>query len=259
MSDEEKWLSFKCIEVIQPIGTFYIAVINSNDIVRISYSDVRRIQKEKRDIETYLGIERPLSLKRVAELKQYVTTMDAAFPSSVILSIESKDTKYDESSKILHVKDKNDVAKVLDGQHRIAGLEGYSGPVFEVIVTIFIDADIENQAMIFATINLEQCKVNRSLVYDLFEFAKHRSPQKTAHNIARFLDSESGSPFKGKVKILGTAGDPLETLSQALICGEIIPLISKNPDTDRDLLRRSKPLVGQLLQRTIALFLGTCL
>ena len=73
-------ISFKCIEVTQPIGSFYVGVINSQDIIRISYTDVRRM--EKRDVEEYLGIERPLSAQRVRELRDYVKTVDASFPTT---------------------------------------------------------------------------------------------------------------------------------------------------------------------------------
>ncbi len=242
MSDVDTidWISLKCIELHQPIGTFYVAVIDSVHLVKISYSDVRRIEKEARDVETYLGIERPLNENRVKELMQYVTTVDATFPSSIILAVESKDTKYDEKAGMLSIRNDPEVAKVLDGQHRIAGLEHFSGGRFELVVSIFVDMDIADQAMVFATINLEQTKVNRSLAYDLFEYTHHRSPQKTAHEIVRLLDKKEGSPFKEKIKILGIAGDPHEIISQALFVDSLLPMISRNPNQDRDQLKRGR-------------------
>lgn len=239
-NDADSWITFKCLEVNQPIGTFYIGALKSADLTRLSYSDVRRIEGERREVETYLGIERPLSRKRVAEIKQYVTTVDASFPSSIIIAVESRHTKYDQATGLLRLVDNEDIAKVLDGQHRIAGLEDYSGEDFELIVTVFVDMDIENQAMVFATINLEQTKVNKSLAYDLYDYAKARSPQKAAHNIVRLLDSREGSPIRGKIKILGTAGDPGETLSQATFIAALLPMISKDPVNDRDLLKRGR-------------------
>lgn len=237
---QEGWISFKCLEVRQPVGTFYVVVMKSNDLVKLSWSDVRRIKGE-RHVETYLGIERPLDTKkRVPQIKQYVRTVDASFPSSIILAVDSGNTQYSEEDHILLLRDGDDIAKVLDGQHRIAGLEDYPKDDFELIVTVFVDMDIESQAMVFATINLEQTKVNKSLVYDLYDYAEQRSPQKTAHNIVRLLDSEEGSPFKGKIKILGTAGDPGETLSQALFVDCLLPLLSSNPMQDRDYFKRRK-------------------
>jgi len=234
------WITAKCLEVKQPIGTFYVAIMKYRDLLRVSWADVRRIEGERRRVETYLGIERPLNPKRVAELKQYVRTVDASFPSSIILAVESANTRYDKEAELISLYDGQNVAKILDGQHRIAGLEGYSNGDFELPVTIFVDMDIENQALLFATINLEQTKVNKSLAYDLYDYARQRSPQKTAHTIVRLLDSRDGSPFRGKIKILGTAGDPGETISQALFVDALLRMISDNPMEDRDLLKRGK-------------------
>lgn len=71
----------------------------------------------------------------------------------------------------------NEIASVLDGQHRIERLKASSSiEDFEINVSIFIDIDIADQAYIFSTVNLAQTKVNKSLVYDLFGLAKKRSP-----------------------------------------------------------------------------------
>lgn len=135
------------------------------------------------------------------------------------------------------------VAKIIDGQHRIAGLENYSGPPFELNVTIFIDMDIEDQAMVFATINLKQTKVSKSLAYDLYEYAKYRSPQKSCHNIAKLLNSKKDSPFYGRIKILGKAtGTGIQSITQATFVDRLLNLISKDPMRDKDRIKRGLPL-----------------
>src|ERR1700694_2097029 len=73
-------LRFSVSSVRQPVGDMYIASVPASLITRIAYFDVRRIQREARDVETYLGIQRPLDLKRVEELSQYVNFRDASFP-----------------------------------------------------------------------------------------------------------------------------------------------------------------------------------
>jgi DGQHR domain-containing protein len=248
-------ISFSCTEVIQPIGKFYIGVIDSRDLVNISYADVRTIENERREVEKYLGIERPLSPGRVAELKEYVGTVDATFPTSIILAVSSNDTVFDSEKKIMTIRRDENVAKIIDGQHRIAGLRGYSGDNFQLNVTIFVDMDIEDQAMVFATINLKQTKVSKSLAYDLYEFSKTRSPQRTCHNIAKLLNYKEGSPFKSKIKILGVAtGKPQESITQATFVDRLIQYISKKPMNDRDLLKRKKELdraTGKEVKRLI--------
>jgi DGQHR domain-containing protein len=235
-------LSFRCIGLTQPIGSFYIGAIDASDLLDISWADVQRI--EKREVETFLGIERPLSPDRVKEIERYVRTVDATFPTSVLLAVSSDDAEYDEKSGTMTLRRAPNVAKIIDGQHRIAGLREFSDGVFEVNVTVFVDMDIEDQAMVFATINLKQTKVSRSMAYNLYEYATSRSPQKTCHDLAKLLNGKCGSPFKDKIKILGTAtpGKERETLTQAAFVDELLPLISRDPEGDRDLLkRRRKP------------------
>jgi DGQHR domain-containing protein len=232
---------FSCIPVVQPIGTFYIGAIDSKDLVAISYADVRK--PDGRDIERYIGTQRDLSEDRVEEIQQYVTTVDACFPSGVILSINSENAKYDEKTNRLAITRDEKVAKIIDGQHRIAGLQNYNGTQFQVNVTIFIDMDIEDQAMVFATINLKQTKVTKSLAYDLYEYAQSRSPQKTCHNVAKLMNFKEGSPLYQRIKILGKATDGgTEIISQSTFVDRLLKMISTDPMDDRDKIKRKLPL-----------------
>lgn len=238
---DSDFIYFKCLEVRQPIGTFYVGVMNFNQVTFISHADVRRI--EERDVEKYIGIQRPLDDRRVKELRGYVRTIDSSFPTSVILSVSSENAEYDESSGIMRIRRGTEIARIIDGQHRIAGLLNYQGPPFQLNVTLFVDMDIEDQALLFATINLKQTKVNKSLAYDLFEFAVLRSPQKTCHNIAKLLNTRDGSPLLHRIKILGRAtGRPLENLTQATVVERLIKYISPDPMKDRDLIKRRQRL-----------------
>lgn len=245
---ENDSITIKCLQITQPIGSFYIGVMSFGDLVRISYADVRRLERERRDVESYLGIERPLSAKRVEELKRYVNTLDATFPTGVILAISSEHAEFDPRAGQMRITAGSEIAKIIDGQHRIAGLEGFDDDTFQMNVVIFIDMDIEDQAMVFATINLAQTKVSKSLAYDLYEYTRTRSPQKSAHNIARLLNSREESPFHNRIKILGTA-DPqvrrFQILTQAAFVEALIRMISgsiANAHKDRDDIKRRKKL-----------------
>lgn len=239
-------LPFKCIKVNQPIGEFYIGILNHEDLIKITYADIRRLDTgtEQREVEVYTGIQRELSKGRVKEIGKYVNMVDATFPTGVIIHLEEKDIiSYDAKKEIMTIPYKDNIAKVLDGQHRIAGLEYYenSGATFQISVTIFIGMELEDQAIVFATINKTQTKVNKSLVADLFEFATHRSPHKTAHNVVRALNQKEGSPFKDKIKILGAAEDKeMETITQATFSESLMKLYSKDVMTDRDIYKRGK-------------------
>src|SRR6266550_2142821 len=107
--------------------------------------------------------------KRVDILEKYVNTVDASFPTGVILAVDGEDAEYDRKKGTLTLRRDKEIAKIIDGQHRIAGLKALTkGKTFEVNVTVFVDADLEDQALMFATINLQQTKVSKSLAYNLF-------------------------------------------------------------------------------------------
>jgi DGQHR domain-containing protein len=205
------------------------------DVLRVAYADVRHPQDSR--FERVTGIQREPNPSRVREIQKYVRTVDATFPTSVILAIDGKNAKIDNSRTQLSIRDDQEVALILDGQHRLAGLEGFDGE-FDLNVVVFVDMDIQDQAMTFGTINLAQTKVNKSLVFDLYEFQKKRSPYKTCHTIARLLNREPKSPLSGRIKMLGKAveGEELQLITQATFVNELVRYISSDPLSDRDVV-----------------------
>ena len=251
--EDRRSFTLQVLKVQQPIGEFFVGVLDSKRVCEITHFDVRRILRE-REFETYLGIQRPLKESRVKEIEQYVQTVDACFPAAVVLSVSGTCAKYDDEKKVLTLSNYEDpedpernvlyaqIAKVIDGQHRIEGLKNYRGPSFGVNVSIFVEIDVAQEAYIFSTVNLAQTKVNRSLAYDLFDLARSRSPQKLCHNIAVALDREEKSPFYHRIKRLGVAteGRFNETLTQATFVEALMGYISLNPVHDRDVYIRGK-------------------
>ena len=267
-----EYIKLPYIEVNQPIGSFYISSIGYKDLLSISYADIRKIDQEAKDsdnFDTYLGIQRQVSPSRIREIEAYVQTIDATFPTSVILHIHSveefldgkrvsewseeeidrngdrieaiQNIKIDKETRTMFIRKGDDVAQILDGQHRLEGLRRLSQEplTFDLNVTIFVDLDLDDQAQIFSVINKAQTKVNKSLVYDLYEYERYRSPQKTAHDVVRLLNRRQDSPFYRKIKVLGSAEDSeRETIAQATFAEAIIKSISKDPMKDRDDLRR---------------------
>jgi DGQHR domain-containing protein len=254
-------IKITCIEVTQPIETFYVGKINWQDLLKIAKRDIERIRQEgEGSIDGYLGIQRELSKNRLAEIAEYVSFNDATFPNSIVISIDS--TSYNEANDeieenilsfengILELRDDGKIAKIIDGQHRVFGLEKYATDnglfkdelKFELIITIFIDIDEEYQANIFSTINKAQTKVNKSHVYDLYSFSKTRSPQRTSHNVIKLLNEEEDSPFYHLIKRLGKADFKNETIAQATLADCIIKYISNNPPKDRNILRTGAKL-----------------
>ncbi|HDR9133838.1 TPA: DGQHR domain-containing protein [Burkholderia vietnamiensis] len=255
ITESEKQLVLPCLRLKQPMGEFYVCKISAKDLCDITFFDIRRMLGD-REMDEYIGIQRKIDPTRVAGLQTYVNTMDACFPTSIVLAVDEQCAIYDDYSSTLTLKnDPNPedgsgqtlyraIAKVIDGQHRIEGLRGLTDGTFELTVSIFVGLDVEDQAYIFSTVNLAQTKVNKSLVYDLFDFSKFRSPQRTCHNIVIALDRREGSPFYHRIKRLGsaTAGRHGETLTQATFVEALMPYISLQPALDRDLIKRNRPL-----------------
>lgn len=240
------------LSVEQPIGKFYLGVISAKDLIDISTVDMRRIGE---GLDKYIGIQRKLSNERVAEIAKFARSVDATFPTSVILAIRGECAEEVENGRGLRLFSgideengnpipMNQIASILDGQHRVEGLRESGKLDFNIPVSIFVDADIADQAYVFSIVNLAQTKVNKSLVYDLLDYSKSRSPQKTAHDLAVAFDNFEKSPFHQNIKRLGAAtpGREKETLTQATVVSMILPLLSKDPETDRDLSARGKKL-----------------
>lgn len=245
-----KTIKIKALEVVQPIGNFYCGVIDAKTLRDITFSDVRRLKDdESRELDDFIGIQRPLNDSRVKQIKKYVNGVDATFPNSIIISMDEKNVEWDADSSIFLIQykdetEKQTLAKILDGQHRVAGFvdtneqfKDENGDLkdFELLVTIFVDADISTQANIFATVNLAQTKVNRSLVYDLESLALSRSPEKTAHDIAVLLNKNIG-PFHKRIKRLGVATPKVknELLTQAAFVQNLLKLITHDEKADRN-------------------------
>lgn len=131
------------------------------------------------------------------------------------------------------------LAKIIDGQHRLKAFD-QTDINWDLSVNIFIGIEEGIQAMIFSKVNLAQTQVSKRLVYDLFSLDRGRSPEKTAHEIVVNLNTLSSSPFKDRIKRLGSATEGVfgETISQATIVKGILPYITKDALTDRDIGRR---------------------
>lgn len=241
---DRQYITFKCLEALQPIGIMYVGVMNCDDLETITYADVRRLEigNDNREVEDYIGIQRHLDPKREKDIGKYVNLVDATFPNSIIISISSEFAKYNKETNTMTIDFKDDIAKVLDGQHRIAGLRHYEkeAKTFQIVVSIYIDMELEDQAIVFSTINKEQKNVSNSLVADLFAFAESRSPQKTGHNIARALSKKEGSPLYNKIKILGKAESLNETITQDTFVKSLLSYITKDKQSDRDFYKRNK-------------------
>lgn len=229
------------IETIQPIGTFYIGKVNSTELIKMSHAISRSSGN---------GVQRDLKKRRTKEISGYCKDPDATFPTPIILAVNSTSLKEQikllEGTNYIYEAIFNEssapFAEILDGQHRLEGIKLAENFECDMSVAIMFDLTEEEKAYIFSTINSNQEKVDRSLIYELFELSIDRSPYKTCHEIARSMNSDNSSPFYGKLKMLGKAETQRETLSQGTFVDYLCKLISKNPKDDMIKLKNKETL-----------------
>ncbi len=255
MSDQT--LNFTAIRLEQPIGELFVGRIPSDKLAHLAKADIRRITS--REVEKMSGIQRGLNSTRVTDIAKYIETVDASFPNAFILNLNSEFLNDAPKEIYNNCGDRTDIFcfeiatnerafSIIDGQHRLSGFQKTDVEVFDLIVALFIDLPTEDQAYLFSTINVTQQKVNKSLVYDLFDVSETRSPQRTAHLITKALNTDADSPLFRRIKLLGIApkfGDEVlykAPLSQGTVASRIVDSISTDPMGDRDTIKRGKEI-----------------
>lgn len=244
---------YKFTSITQPAGKFYMFKIRSSQLIPISQSEVRTPYNST-------GIQRLLSQKRVNDIAAFCEEKSAMFPTPIIVSAKSNVVKfYDEKREPLQDKyinleegfieiDRKKISEnmlffsIVDGQHRLAGIEKYfethkNSEVedFELAVLIVFDTENYEDAQIFSAINRHQKPVSKSLVYDLYGLSNDNTVEKFAHELVKEINERQDSLMKNKVKMLGFKTDA-EIVSQATLVEQIIPLISDKIQEDNRLL-----------------------
>lgn len=256
------------IKIEQPIGTFYAVCIDSAELQKLSFSS-RADYKKKDFLDGVLslnsGSQRDLNSKRSKEIGRFINTEESTFPNSIILganidkdgnmiedeSIRWRIEQHNNNYELIIPSDKK-VATIIDGQHRLAGFEYSNRKSMPLLCSVFIDLPAPYHAFIFATININQKKVDRSLAYELYGFRLEEeskdkwSPEKLAVYIARRANAHH-SFLKNKIK-LGASIDGAESygiVSLAAVVDGILKLITNNPKADRDQLLNYKNKKGR--------------
>lgn len=233
-------ITFDYIEVKQPIGVFYLCSIPAEVLLKI-VSVTRRGQQAD-------GVQRELSEPRIKKIGEYCSDPDAIFPTPIVVSVNvDARVKVDEENRKIIIGDEGSIiGDVIDGQHRLWGIErsNYVDSFYLPVVLMF-GMTTEQKAYVFSTINSNQVKVSPSLIYDLFDVAKERSPHKTVHQIARVMNNSESSPFHNRLKMLGKKEQNQEnaTLSQGTFAKSVLQLISKRPDDDARRIKRGEKLI----------------
>jgi len=269
MADKNIFLERQAILVNQPFGEFYIVSIPASKLVKIVYSLPAKYGEISLD-----GVQRGLNKKRVDNISRFCKTENALFPNSIILAANIlEDGSYVDSDKEWVISSNNQlivpfpekIASIVDGQHRIEGLKKSledGGEDFDVVCSIYMDLPAPRQAEVFATINFNQQKVDKSLAYQLFGYdldasePKYWAPDTLAISLVRILNSSDVSPFKNHIaygmkdKYLKFKdsdeeklylNDPWKISTSTMVEG-VVRLISSNPTFDRYELHKKRTI-----------------
>jgi DNA phosphorothioation-associated DGQHR protein 1 len=283
------------IRVTQPLGDFFAFSMRADYLNEITYSLPAEVAK-RMDNETnetkkgysIFGSQREEKKTRLQEIASFIRTTDATFPNAIILAANySKDGLYIEDQKLRWSAEEDsngnwkviipslelETASIIDGQHRLHAFEKLPKDAperaMELLCVVFLELPVPYHAYVFATINFNQKKVDRSLAYELFGFdvderpAKYWSPETLAVYLTRLLNTdntevineatrttEKKSPLYRSIfpaadsEKLFAANDALPDnqvrISMATVVDGILRLISRNPKEDRNIVRRTE-------------------
>lgn len=269
-------LKLPAIRVHQPLGEFFVVALDAATLRTITYMDATRIAKVDRQSFLYslLGSQRQSSPRRAKQIAKYINTVEAAFPNSIILAAnyindgefqEDEDKRWSvegngNSGWHLVIPSSEKMASIIDGQHRLLGFDycDKERKSMELLCAVYMDLPHPYQAYLFATININQRKVDKSLAYEQFGYNlddENRdgwAPDKLSVYFTRKLNLDPRSPFYRRIRvaplnaevIFPESESPGWVVSTACIVEGLARLISKNPKSDRNLLH-TKPSVAR--------------
>jgi DNA phosphorothioation-associated DGQHR protein 1 len=264
------------LKVVQPLGEFFVAVLPADILLQITYSDPLKLVGVSASGDYELkGHQRKLKLDRLKSIGQFIDTVEAAFPNSIILAANyQEDGQLEEDERVrwsVEMQQGNDdvgtlvipssakLAAVVDGQHRLYGFEHISIKErggMPLLCAVYLDLPNPFQAYLFATINYNQKSVDKSQSYELYGFNLEEepteawSPEKAGVFLCRKLNTDPSSVFKDHIIVAAQTDDAVGiaaksqkkdwAVSTATVVEGLLRLFSSNPKRDRDFMHRKE-------------------
>lgn len=216
-------MKYKAIEFNHKSQNFIITKLKASTIMKIA--EIKRKEHNSED-----GVQRAKRDKKIKEISLYCQDPDAVFPTPIIIG-----TTHDIPviNDYVDIDDKLLIGEILDGQHRILGIEKAEMlDDFILPVVIFNKITPENKVFIFTTINSTQTKVSSTEIYNLFGIVTGKSPYKLCHILAEMFLNDSESAFYKKLKTNYKKQYEEESLSLGTFIDELLSLISTEPQKD---------------------------
>lgn len=219
-NQEEFYLTRMPISYLKNHVNFHFRITSNEDDIQDADKYIRSLEKNigiSSDISSDTqGIQRRTDLKRINDIADFVKTSSSiVFSTPIVLSLDVFSTDYDESKIIIdetkrEFEIEDDIRfTIIDGQHRLAGLSKAfldTNKDIELPITLILGSDLSTATKLFIDINGNQRKVNKSMIYDLYENITEddRKNINQYTSIVRALNTTESSPFFNRIKMLGT-------------------------------------------------------
>ncbi len=183
----------------------YTFAMKVKDVVFIHYVAARGVDEEEG------AVQRLLVTRRVNAIRDFVRKGNGFFNTFILNWTQKGDVPFiNRVAKEIQLPLMARSAQVIDGQHRLAGLERAmeDDPSIgdrEVLVSMVLNLSTRDAAQIFLNINTEQKPVPKSLIYDLFGEVDADPSHliNRANDIATELNYNETSPYYSLIKFPG--------------------------------------------------------
>jgi DGQHR domain-containing protein len=233
------FVSFKARDILSRVkftsrfyfeGETIVAEADADDPIAKFIGSVERSEK---------AFQRMLSRRKVRDIVNFYESAETqpAIPGSILLFSEEvlKFRPLGQYQSIGDLEDPKSGFLIIDGQHRLAGLQFYGArngsmlDQIEVPCVIFDGKTGDFAAEMFVIINSTQTRINKSHLVDLLDrISRYDDETRLAANLVHKLYEEASSPLQYKINRLGGRSRQEKWILQAELFNEIKKLIVQN-------------------------------
>ena len=183
-----EYIKTPAIKFLQGKYEYYMTSLSSQKLFDVSF--ISRRSEDKKE-----GFQRLLNPARAKLITKYYKE-GGAIPSPIITSLK-KEAHFEYKNGELVMELNETSLMVLDGQHRLYGLNDLDYPI-DVPVVIFVGLALDEEAKLFIDINTNQKGVPSALLLDIKSIAKTEDEiEKRQSKLFEFLNIQD--PLKDKL------------------------------------------------------------
>lgn len=199
--------------------TFYTFNLAPADLLKIAFVQRRTPSTNFNNItQAYQRVIKKYRIRRIEDFIEnggifpgsVIINFHKNFPKEEIIGSKNQREQLDQASEpvAITLPPYYGCAWIIDGQHRLYGYSDIEEKYSETLpIVAFVDKDVSFEANLFVEINKNQKSIGSNLLWDLYEdlYAGSEDEKElelwVISKLAKKLNSNSNSPFKGCIKI----------------------------------------------------------